>query len=108
SAILDGDRLHLFLTNRSLTEPAPVSLGVADRPVAACETAEILTGPNRKAAGPDPKAANSFAEPELIKPRAYSAAAAEDGEVRCELPPLSFAALTVRLAPVDVTPRGRN
>ena len=96
SAILDGERLHLFLTNRSLTEPAPVSLAVADRAVTGCEDAEILTGPNRKAAGPDPKAANSFAEPELIKPREFRAAAAEDGEVRCELPPLSFAALTLR------------
>ena len=108
SAILDGDRLHLFLTNRSLTEPAPVALGVADRTVAACEAAEILTGANRKAAKPDPKAANSLAEPELIKTREFTAVATEDGEARCELPPLSFAALTVRLAPAAATSGGRS
>ena len=108
SAILDGDRLHLFLTNRSLAEPAPVSLGVADRTVAACEAAEILTGANRKAAKPDPKAANSFAEPELIKTREFTAVATEDGEARCELPPLSFAALTVRLAPAGTASGGRS
>ena len=94
SAILDGDRLHLFLTNRSMTESAPVALGIADRAVAACEAAEILTG-----AGAESR--NSFAEPELIRARAFSAVATEDGEVRCELPPLSFAALTLGLAPAD-------
>ena len=92
SAILDGDRLHLFLTNRSLTEAAPVSMGIADRTVAACDSAEIL-------AGPKPRAANSFAAPELIKTREFRAVATADSEVRCELPPLSFAALTLRLAP---------
>ena len=101
SAILDGERLHLFLTNRSLTEPAPVALAIADRAVTACEAAEILTGP-------EPKAANSFAEPELIKTREFTAVATEDGEVRCELPPLSFAALTVRLAPAAATSGGRS
>ena len=101
SAILDGDRLHLFLTNRSLTEPAPVALAIADRAVTACEAAEILTGP-------EAKAANSFAEPELIKTREFTAVATEDGEVRCELPPLSFAALTVRLAPAAAASGGRS
>ena len=92
SAILDGERLHLFLTNRSLTDPAPVSLQIADRAVAACATAEIVTGP-------EPQAVNSFAEPELIKAQPFRAVAIEEGRARCELPPLSFAALTLRLAP---------
>ena len=85
-----------------------MSLGVADRTVAACEAAEILTGANRKAAKPDPKAANSFAEPELIKAQPFRAVGTEDGEVRCELPPLSFAALTVRLAPGGHRVRGEE
>ena len=92
SAILDGERLHLFLTNRSLTDPAPVSLDIADRSVAAFATAEIVTGP-------EPQATNSFAEPELIKAQPFRAVAIEEGRARCELPPLSFAALTLRLAP---------
>jgi len=92
SAILDGERLHLFLTNRSLTDLAPVSLEIADRAVAACAAAEVVTGP-------EPQAANSFAEPELIKAQPFRAVAIEEGRARCELPPLSFAALTLRLTP---------
>ena len=85
-----------------------MALAVADRAVTACEDAEILTGPNRNAAGPDPRAANSFDEPELIKTRAFHKVAVEDGEVRCELPPLSFAALTLGLAPGGAAAGGRR
>lgn len=51
--------------------------------------AEILTGT-------DPKAANSFAQPDLLKAVPFAAIARADGQ-RCQLPPLSFAALTLNL-----------
>ena len=52
SAILDGSRLHLFLTNRNLEAAAPVRLQFADRAILSLESGELLTGP-------DPKAENS-------------------------------------------------
>ena len=49
SAILDGDRLQVFATNRSLDEPAKLLVRVADRKIVAQEVAEVLTGPSASA-----------------------------------------------------------
>ena len=43
SAILDGDTLHVFSTNRSLNEPAPLMIDLADGEIAALINAEILS-----------------------------------------------------------------
>ncbi|MHC4716054.1 MAG: alpha-N-arabinofuranosidase [Planctomycetota bacterium] len=90
SAILDGDRLHVFATNRSLDEAAEVEIGVADARVASLEGAEILTGP-------DPKAANSFDRPDTVAPAEFAEVAARDGKAVTRLPALSVAAMTFRL-----------
>jgi alpha-N-arabinofuranosidase len=90
SAILAGDQLHVFLTNRSLADPAPVVLTVADRPLVALESAEMLTGPG-------PKAYNSYDRPDVIKSCSFDAAQLTQGRGQFELPPLSVVAATWRL-----------
>jgi len=90
SAILDGERLQVFLTNRSLDESAEVVIALADREISACESAEVLSGPG-------PKAANSFEEPDVVTARSFEATQVTAGQARCLLPPLSFVALTLTL-----------
>ncbi len=90
SAILAGDRLHIFTTNRSLNEPAEVEIHLADRPIGGLESAEVLTGP-------EAKAANSFELPEVIVSRPFEEAKVKEGRGLLELPPLSFVASTWRL-----------
>jgi alpha-N-arabinofuranosidase len=90
SAILAADRLQLFATNRSLDESAPLRISLADQALVALESAEIL-------AGPDPKAANSFEQPEVVKAQPFAEARVKDGQAHLSLPPLSTTALTFRL-----------
>jgi alpha-N-arabinofuranosidase len=42
SAILNGDKLHIFMTNRSLVEEMTVQVNVADKSVTALDSAEIV------------------------------------------------------------------
>ena len=90
SAILDGDRLSVFAINRSLGEPAPLTVRLADRAIAALASGEIL-------AGTDPKAANTFERPEAVVPQALDAVGIAQGAAQMTLPPLSLAAMTFRL-----------
>jgi alpha-N-arabinofuranosidase len=90
SAILDNNRLNVFATNRSLEESATVHLNLADRAIAALDSAEILTGPN-------PNAMNSFEQPDLIEARPFQAVEISAGSATINLPPLSVAALTFQL-----------
>ncbi len=87
SAILAGDRLHAFFTNRSLADTAPVRLALADHPFVALESAEFLSGPG-------PKASNSYEQPEVVKLRPFDAAQIVRGQGQLELPPLSVVATT--------------
>lgn len=93
SAILDGDRLHIFAVNRSLDEPAPLRVSLSDRPLAALDSAEVLTGPC-------PNAANSFEAPDVLRSRPFAEASVAGGEAKALLPPLSVVALTFRLGQV--------
>jgi alpha-N-arabinofuranosidase len=90
SAILGGDRLHVFATNRSLEEPADVRVALADRAVVALESAEVLTGP-------DARAANSFEQPDVVRSHPFGDVRITEGPAALELPPLSVAAMTFRL-----------
>jgi alpha-N-arabinofuranosidase len=94
SAILGGDELHVFVTNRNLVEPSRVYVKLGDAAIAALKAAELLTGP-------DAKAANSYEQPEVVKSRSFEEAGVEvkiaGGEAVVELPPLSVAALTFSL-----------
>jgi alpha-N-arabinofuranosidase len=91
SAILNGERLHVFATNRSLDQVASVRVHLADGAIVTLDSAELLTGP-------DAKAANSFEQPDVIISRSFADAGVDvkiaKGEVSLELPPLSVAAMT--------------
>ena len=88
SAILDDGRLQVFLTNRSPDQPMEVNVRVADLAIAKTESAEILTGPGAKAA-------NSYEQPEVVCARPYDGVRVKGGTATCQLPPLSFAAMTL-------------
>jgi alpha-N-arabinofuranosidase len=90
SAILNEDRLHVFLTNRSLDETARVRVGLADRHIVKVDSVEVLTGPHAKAF-------NSFKQPHVIMTQALTNVRIGDGEVTLLLPPLSVTASTFRL-----------
>jgi alpha-N-arabinofuranosidase len=90
AATLTGSNLAVFLTNRSLTEAAEVVVTMADRAIASLVEAEILTGP-------DAKAANSFEQPDRVAARAFTAVKIAGGKATITLPPLSVAALTLKM-----------
>jgi alpha-N-arabinofuranosidase len=97
SAILDrvAGKLHVFVTNRSVSEAGCVRVGLADRTIAGLESGELLTGP-------DAKAANSFEQPEEVVSRSFADAGVDvtvaDGGTTLELPPLSVAAMSFTLS----------
>jgi alpha-N-arabinofuranosidase len=90
SAILGEGVLHAFLTNRSERAAAPVSIEPSGASIASLESAEIFTGPG-------PKAANSFERPDAVAARAWDEVSVRAGRARLKLPPLSMAAVTLRL-----------
>ena len=90
SAILDGDRLKVFATNRSPDEEAALTVELSDAAISALESAELLTGP-------DAKSANTFDKPELIQSVDLSDVVLRDGRALLALPPLSLVAMTLEL-----------
>jgi alpha-N-arabinofuranosidase len=90
SAILDGDRLEVFATNRSQDEEMDLTIEVADRSIASPESAELLTGP-------DAKAANSFDAPAVVRSEGFEGIEIRDGRAHLSLPPLSVMAATLEL-----------
>lgn len=88
SAIRDRNRLHVFATNRSLTDSAPVVVDLADGEIDSVVDAEILTGG-------DPKLANAFDDPERVVSAAFDGVEVKDGKASLALPPLSFCAMTL-------------
>jgi len=62
TAIMDGHKLKVFLTNRSVNESGTVAIRMADGAILSAECVDILTGP-------DPKAANSFENPNIVTVR---------------------------------------
>jgi alpha-L-arabinofuranosidase len=94
SAILDDDRLHVFVTNRSLDESAPVQVRLADRKIAVLESAEFLAGANAKTA-------NTFDKPDGLRTQPFAGVSIEDGGSEMNLAPLSVTALTFRLDAIN-------
>ena len=83
-------RLHVFLINRSLDEAAPVEIALGDGHLTAVESGQIVTGR-------DPKAANSFEQPNVVAAQDYREVSFAGGRATLKLPPLSFAAMTFRV-----------
>jgi alpha-N-arabinofuranosidase len=90
SAILNDNTLHVFMTNRHLSENMTAQINVADRSIIALDSTEILTGP-------DPKAVNSLEQPDLVQSRPFQAVEIAGGLAKVTLPPLSVVAMTLRL-----------
>jgi alpha-N-arabinofuranosidase len=90
SAILDGKHLQVFLTNRSTSDSAEVRIDLTDQAITSCPSAEIV-------AGTDPKAVNAFGQEPAIAAQPFPEIQIKDGKATCELPPLSFAAMTLGL-----------
>lgn len=91
SAILGDGMLHVFLTNRSLEEAAEVTVEVADRAIVALQSGEILSGD-------DPKAANSFEQPNLVASLPFTEVSVAHDRATIALPSCAVAALTFHLA----------
>ena len=90
SAILNGDRLSVSLVNRSLEEPMELRVHLADRAVASLESAEVVSGT-------DPKAENTYENPNAVVSRAFDDVTIQDGVATLKLPPLCVVAATFRL-----------
>jgi alpha-N-arabinofuranosidase len=90
SAILDGQRLQVFVTNRSPDQSLDLVVNPADLQLTGLESAEIL-------AGSDPKAVNSYEEPQTVSSRACDEFTFKNGRALCRLPPLAFLAATLRV-----------
>ncbi len=91
SAILDGDVLHVFAVNRSVDQAAPVRVELAGANIGATVAVELLSGPGAKAA-------NAFGEPPVVEPSPFDEIGLRSGVAEFELPPLSFAAASLRVA----------
>jgi alpha-N-arabinofuranosidase len=91
---VNGGRLHVFMTNRRLSETASVRVKLADRDIVALESGELLTGPGAKAA-------NSFEQPDVVIARTFTDAGVDvkiaQGEASLELLPLALATMTFHL-----------
>ncbi|HVN84975.1 MAG TPA: alpha-L-arabinofuranosidase C-terminal domain-containing protein [Candidatus Binatia bacterium] len=90
SAIHDGGRLHVFVTNRHPDEPAAVQVAVADRRIIRLVDAEVVGGTN-------PKAANSFEHPNVVRSEPFAHARIDASGAHVIIPPLSFMAATFAL-----------
>jgi alpha-N-arabinofuranosidase len=91
SAIQNAGLLHVFLTNRSVDESSEVSVEITGAAIESLDNAEILTGPGAAAV-------NTLEEPGTVRAQSFADVRISSGRATCELPPLSFAALTFRLA----------
>ena len=91
SAIMGEGTLHVFATNRSLEESAEVRVDVAGLAIEGLQNAEILTAPGAKAA-------NSYEQPEVVKPVDFREPDVSKGRGRMKLPPLSFVAASFKVS----------
>ncbi len=91
SAILDGNRLSVFLVNRDLNKPMEVKIKIGDASVVKLLDAEVVTGK-------DPRAANSYDCPNLVRSQSYEDISIEGGVATISLPPMSVYAGTLEIA----------
>lgn len=97
AAVADGATLHVFAVNRSVTQRAPVRLDHPAGPLSLAGPAELLT-----ASAPD--RANSFDQPDAVRPVAFDAVRTDAAGASFELPPHSLVALTFTRPEVDRAP----
>jgi alpha-L-arabinofuranosidase len=91
SAILGDGVLHTFLVNRSMGEGAEVEIDRASGKIIAVESAEVLSGT-------DPNAINTYEHPNTVCSGPFNAVKVVDGKASISLPPLSVAAVTLKVS----------
>jgi alpha-N-arabinofuranosidase len=92
ASLAEDGSLSLFIVNRSQTEDAELVVRVADAAVTEISGVDVLTGN-------DPKAANSWENPNVVTPQAGQARVSEAGGIVLRAPKLGFAALRARTHP---------
>jgi alpha-L-arabinofuranosidase len=90
SAIVDGPELKIFATNRSPSQEAELVVELADGDIRRLVSAELVTGP-------DAKAANSHEDPDVIGCQPFDAVVVSKGRARVALAPLSILAMTLEI-----------
>jgi alpha-N-arabinofuranosidase len=91
SAILGEEVLHVFLTNRNISEAAEVEIDHAGEKIEALLSAEVVYGSN-------PKDRNTYGNPHKIISQPLQTGVVMDGKAVIHLPPLSFAAVTFKVS----------
>jgi alpha-N-arabinofuranosidase len=82
-----ADQGAVFLVNRSLHEP--VTTDIIWQGAAPARASAVY-----QLSGPDPKAINTFEQPDVVVPRRLEGMPATDGRITLRLPPLSFTVVT--------------
>jgi alpha-L-arabinofuranosidase len=90
SAILGEGMLHTFLVNRSTSEIAEIEIDHASGQIESVLSAEVVSGPG-------PKASNTFDAPNIICAKPLNGVKVRDGRASLHLPPLSVAAVTLKV-----------
>jgi len=90
SAILDGNRLSVFMVNRDLHKPMEVKVRLGDASVLKLVDAEVVTGA-------DPKMANTYECPVQVRSHSHEDFSVEGGVATVYLPPMSVYAGTMIL-----------
>lgn len=90
SAILGDGLLHVFVSNRSLDEKAPVTIEFPGGSIESLESAEIVTGPGLKAE-------NTYEQPNVVTAKPFTEVKVADEQAQLTLPPISVAALTFKV-----------
>jgi alpha-N-arabinofuranosidase len=90
AATLDGDRLEVFCTNRSPNEEIQVRLDTAGIGALELIEAELLSAP-------EAKSCNTWEAPEVVRAEAFGRFEVTDAGGLATLPPLGFAALSLRV-----------
>ena len=92
SAIIDGDVLHVFATNRDLDESAPLRIDLIDRSIESVGDVHIIGGENAKTE-------NNYDDQTRVTASHWGDVSLREGAARAELPPLCVVAMTFNLEP---------
>src|SRR5207302_1968852 len=92
ASFAEGGALAVFVVNRSRTDAAQLNIRLADVKATEVTGVDILTGD-------DPKACNTWENPNVVAPKPGKARLSEDGGIELEIPAPVFAALRAATLP---------
>jgi alpha-N-arabinofuranosidase len=91
TAVLGRRELHVLAVNRDPRRAAPLQVELSGRVIAGVGECEVLTAE-------DPRARNTWRDPDRVRARPLSGVGVTDGSADVVLPPVSLAAVSLRLA----------